>query len=101
MALLLGGAALAAPPEGADPNSPMSEWYRSLTVPGSGAMCCSVADCRPVEARLDGDHWAVKMGDDWWPVPPAVILKRENLDGRPVACIYLGAIRCFIPPVGT
>ncbi len=47
----------AAPPEGADLNSPLAGWYKSLRVPptggeNAGMSCCSIADCRPAKARL-------------------------------------------------
>ena len=38
----------------------------------------------------------------WVTVPEDVILKRENLDGRPIACrTTYGTIRCFVPPPET
>ena len=93
--------ALAAPPEGADPSSPMASWYRSLKTP-AGTSCCSIADCRPVRARLAGDHWEIRdsTSDVWQTVPPEVILRRENADGRPVACRMGVKILCFVPPAG-
>ncbi len=40
----------AAPPP--DASGQFSDWFRSLTVPGiPGAPCCTMADCRMVEAR--------------------------------------------------
>jgi hypothetical protein len=93
--------AIALPPSDADPNSPMGLWFRSLTVPRSGLSCCSIADCRVVEARLAGDHWEVRAGDSWMTVSPEVVLRRDNPDGRPVACLQAGAVRCFVPPAAT
>jgi hypothetical protein len=118
--------ALAAPPEGADPNSSMGQWYRSLMQPNSNASCCGLGDCRPVEARLTPVGWEIKlslivgqlrkesgeldpvMADKWISVPNDKVLKRENLDGRPIACVGGGddpgippSIHCFIPPSGT
>jgi hypothetical protein len=93
--------ATAQPPPDADPNSTMGQWYRSLTVPRSGLSCCSVADCRAVEARLTAGRWEIRAGDDWLAVPPEVILKRDNPDGRPIACVLAGTIRCFVPPAAT
>src|SRR6185437_7141339 len=61
--------ALAAPPQGYDPNSPTAQWYRSLRLPGATMGCCSMADCRPVEARTNGDHWEAWYDDKWIAIP--------------------------------
>jgi hypothetical protein len=98
MLLLLAGVAAGQPPQGANPNSPLGLWYRSLTQPYNGRSCCSVADCRPVEARLAGDGWEIRVGGRWLAVPRWNVLKRENLDGRPIACLHAGYILCFVPP---
>jgi hypothetical protein len=98
---VLAGAAMGEPPPGADPNSPLGLWYRSLTVPYGGHSCCSVADCRPVEARLVGEGWQVQFDGAWIKVPPYVVLKRDNPDGRPIACLHAGIILCFVPPAAT
>ncbi len=101
----------AAPPEGSDPNSPMAEWYHSLQTPDGGS-CCSVADCRPVNARQTADGWEIFIdpimaGNTiispgiWEPVPPDRVLRRENADGRPIACRFGGRTLCFVPPAGT
>ena len=89
------------PPPGADPGSPLGLWYRSLAQPLSGLSCCSVADCRPVEARLVGKGWEILVDSTWIAVPPDVVLTRDNPDGRPIACLYAGTIRCFVPPAAT
>ena len=48
--LHIAGSAYAAPPP--DASGQFSDWFRSLTVPGiPGAPCCTMADCRMVEAR--------------------------------------------------
>ena len=100
--------ALAAPPEGADPA--LAPWYRSLTQPGTGWLCCSIADCRPVVTReRDGkleafiDRKAFPDGtDEWVEVPEKVILHgKDNPTGEPVACWFEQAIRCFTPASGT
>ncbi len=100
-ATLLAAAALASPPDGVNPDSPIAQWYRSLKAPDIGGSCCSIADCRPVEARQVGDHWEVLTKTGWQSVLPQRVLHRENLDGRPIACEILGQIRCFVPPAGT
>src|SRR5215468_6727045 len=86
----------AAPPNGADPDSPLGQWYKSLQAPHTGKQCCSISDCRPVLAREKNGRWEVylenalsetlELGNGRWvTVPEDVILKRENLDGRPIA----------------
>lgn len=105
-----------APPDGVDLSSPMSQWYQSLKVPnGNGAGCCSVADCRPVEARMGKSGYEAFVGkstfpdeaDDlshgaapnaWLPVPEeAIIRPLANPSGSAVLCWYNGTIRCFVP----
>jgi hypothetical protein len=100
IAVLLSEAAWAAPPGGVDPDGPLARWYRSLKAPDIGGSCCSIADCRPVEARQVDDHWEVLTDEGWEPVLPERVLRQENLDGRPIACKILGEIRCFVPPPG-
>jgi len=98
---VLAGVALGQPPPGADPNSPLGLWYRSLTAPLSGASCCSIADCRPVEARWVGEGWEIYVNDVWIAVSPYVVLRRDNPDGRPIACLRPGMVMCFVPPAAT
>ena len=45
----------AEPPADADPA--LRPWFKSLKRPGSGASCCSIADCRPVSYRLSADGY--------------------------------------------
>lgn len=87
-----------------DGGDPLAVWYRSLRIPGTGGSCCSEQDCKPVEARLNGDHWEVAIGEGplpvWEEVPSAAVLRQPNLEGRPVACRFGGKILCFVPPAG-
>jgi hypothetical protein len=99
-AVLCGSTASGAPPDGADPNSPLGVWYRSLQAP-DGKSCCSIADCRPIDARLVGEHWEIRTEMGWQEVPPDRVLRWENPDGRPIACRSLGLVLCFVPPAGT
>lgn len=86
------------PPENADPA--LAPWYRSLKQPGSGIGCCSIADCRPVDARTGPHGWQILVDGLWRDVPPGVILQgKENPTGRPVACIFYGDILCFVPGI--
>ena len=98
--LLAGFGAWAAPPPGADPNSELSAWFRSLQN-AKGEFCCSVADCRkPYAWRQQAGGYQVQAAKDgpWLDVPPDNILRRENLLGDAVACIVAGEVRCFIAP---
>jgi hypothetical protein len=92
-----------AAPLGADPDSPLAGWYRSLRT-SHGVTCCDVSDCRPVTARRTADGWEIVIYKDdrhevWEAVPPVAVLRRENPTGGPVACrsLQLGT-RCFVPP---
>jgi hypothetical protein len=98
MLLVVAGVAAGQPPQGADPNSALGLWYRSLTQPYTGYTCCSLADCRPVEARLAADGWEIRADGRWLAVPHWIVLKRDNPDGRPIACLHAGHILCFVPP---
>jgi hypothetical protein len=92
----------AAPPDGADPNSPLGIWYRSLKVPGTGQSCCNVSDCRPVDAAwIEGDHWRARIGDQIIDIPANRVLSRENPDGRGILCRSVWEVLCFVPPSGT
>ncbi|HEY7578144.1 MAG TPA: hypothetical protein VH855_11165 [Acetobacteraceae bacterium] len=58
----VGASAFAAPPPEADGR--FRDWFRSLTLPGSpNVKCCSIADCRMVEARWNQQtqHYEAKV----------------------------------------
>jgi hypothetical protein len=94
----LSAAALAAPPEGSDLS--LAPWYQSLKQPGTRVGCCSVADCRPVDSRIVGDHYEAMLDGKWIDVPPARVLEHEpNPTGRAVACwTPRYGILCFVRP---
>jgi hypothetical protein len=101
----------AAPPAGQPVDPEMHRWFDSLKQPKTGAACCSIADCRPYESRMVGDHYELLDHGRWRPVPGDVILHRENKVGTAIACLetqwnysfgppqadFLPAILCFIP----
>ena len=95
--------AWSAPPQGTDLNSPLHQWYEGLKQPESGASCCSLADCRPVDAvKQDEKGYQIYYQGTWMRVPPEkVIHGTPNEAGEPVACImYLSGnptILCFLP----
>ena len=87
----------AAPPPGADPNSPMAAWFKGLQQPHPGISCCSVADCRPVNARVIDGHYQVLHEGKWLPVKDDRILPQQsNPAGEPVACVYSGEVLCLV-----
>jgi hypothetical protein len=62
VALQVGASAYAAPPPGGD--GKYRDWFQSLTVPGvPGAICCTVADCRMVDARWNdqAQHYEARV----------------------------------------
>ena len=92
--------AVAAPPENADPS--LAPWFNDLRTPWTNARCCSIADCRTVSARVVDDHYEVFVGGMWRSVPPtAVLQRRDNPTGQPVACwTPQGGITCFVRAPG-
>ncbi len=96
VALLSSTSALAAPPDDADPA--LAPWFNSLRAPWTNALCCSIADCRPTDARIAGDHYEAFVGGQWRPVPPDRVLQRsDNPTGRPVVCwTPATGIMCFV-----
>jgi len=107
-------AAAAAPPADRPINPEMHRWYESLRQPGKNAGCCSIADCRTYESRLQRDHYEIFIHDRWFPVPDSVVLRVENKAGLAVACLgttwnyelrpapadYVPDILCFVPGPG-
>jgi hypothetical protein len=95
----------AQPPDRVDPS--LSPWFESLKQPGTGAGCCSIADCRAAEVRRDNQAYEVKIDHTWhvssifWlQVPPNRILDEpDNPTGHAVLCYTPEAgILCFVPP---
>ncbi len=104
-AALAFGSAIARPADNVDPK--LSPWFESLTQPGTGAGCCSIADCRVAEVRHDTEGYQVKVDGSWglsatfWlRVPPERILDRtDNPTGQAVLCFTPAAgILCFVRP---
>ena len=95
----------ALPPDNADPA--LAPWFKGLIQPGTGAECCSISDCRPVEARQDGDGYEVKIDQQWhlsaifWLRVPAerILRQHSNPTGKAILCYTPEAgIICFVPP---
>jgi hypothetical protein len=103
--------AYAAPPVGQTIDPELQRWYKSLQQPNTGAGCCSVADCRPYDARVVRDHYEILDHGRWFAVPNSVVLHRENKVGAAVACLatrwnydfgpppadFSPGVMCFIP----
>ena len=94
----LAGAAVAAPP--ANPDPALAAWFNSLRQPWTNALCCSEADCRAVDSRLNDGHYEAFIDDAWRRVPEHLILNRsDNPTGRAVACwTPQVGILCFVRP---
>jgi hypothetical protein len=86
----------AAPPPVTDPT--LAPWFNSLRQPWTNALCCSLADCRPVDSRLNNGHYEALIEGEWREVPDRLILNRnDNPTGRAVACwTPQVGILCFI-----
>lgn len=98
MLLLAAGALRAAPPETGDAS--MHGWFESLKQPGSGVSCCSIADCRPVDYKMDSNGYEALIEAKWVRVPDEKILHgKPNPTGRGVLCRspISGTILCFVP----
>ena len=99
--MMMAALARGTPPEHTDPA--LAPWFRSLQQPNTGVSCCSIADCRAVEYRINGDHYEAFVDEKWRAVPPEKILQHiDNPVGRAVVC-YTPAlgILCFVRPTET
>jgi hypothetical protein len=56
-------------------------FYSKLVRKDTNTSCCNLADCRPTESRMVGDHYEVKVDGVWTPVPKETILHVEAPDG--------------------
>jgi hypothetical protein len=101
LALLVASPAFAAPPPGADPDSPMSKWFRGLRIPENNGSCCDESDCRVTTAQFRDGKWYAITEDGWEAeVPAAKVLKDQaHPAGSAVLCWRrdLG-VMCFVPP---
>lgn len=104
----------APPPEGSEDYKimhPYAQWVTSQH-DRLGRWCCSIADGRPVDAKISPEgHWQVMfqrpetISDDaaqpvpsgWINVPDDAVIKGANPMGVPIAWWYRGRIQCFCP----
>jgi hypothetical protein len=94
------------------PNVPLDvrEWFEHLRSP-KGVLCCSYADGhRTGYDTRQGQYW-VPIEDEWYPIPPEVVIKAANPVGEAIVWYMLVAygdvnsgpkyrILCFIPSDG-
>jgi hypothetical protein len=91
------GTAAAAPPP--DPDPALAAWFDSLKQPGTGARCCSIADCRPSPYQQTAEGYRVLMNGRWRDIPPDKILQKTgNPTGEAIVCSIDGQILCFVRP---
>ena len=82
---LVSGVATANPPPDADMS--LAPWFQGLHQPGTGMLCCSIADCHPTDFRTNGSHYEALIEGRWLAIPPDKILDRtDNPTGRAVVC---------------
>ena len=100
--------ALAEPPPGSDPTSPLAAYARSIRH-RSGRSCCSEADCRPTtvlpfsdgmyHAWISKEQYGEDAPDDWveipWSVIEDTIANGPPPDGHSWVC-YSGRVLCAI-----
>ena len=91
-------AAMAAPPEDADPS--LGPWFRGLSA-SDGTPCCAIADCRRTTSRLTAEGYEAFIDDTWVAVPSDRVLHRiNNPTGQAVVCCAprTKIILCFVRP---
>lgn len=98
IALLCLRPALAAPPPDADPG--LAPWFRSLHIPGSAVLCCSVTDCRMTVSRVVAGHFQALVEGIWRDVPDdRVLTQADNPTGHAVVCwTPFAGVLCFVKP---
>lgn len=89
--LFISSFAWAEPPKGINPNSSISQWYRSLRSPDNYG-CCSDADCRPVEFKFQDNEYSFLYYNKWYKIPKekenmVILHNKNNPTGEAVACI--------------
>jgi hypothetical protein len=96
--ILVAGGLRAAPPEQANPE--LHGWFESLKQPGSGISCCSIADCLPVDYKMETEGYEALIEARWVRIPGDKVLHgKPNPTGRAILCRspISGTILCFVP----
>ena len=83
------------------------ESFYSTLKRDDGGSCCNLMDCRPTQSRMIGDHYEVKVGGAWMPVPSNKINNVIAPDGGAHVCapeqegVNKGVLFCVVlPPDG-
>src|SRR2546423_2240665 len=82
-------------------------FYSKLIRKDTKTSCCNLADCRPTQTRMVGDHYEVKVDGNWTPVPPNVIQNITAPDGGAHVCAPTqegadkGVLYCVVLPPDT
>lgn len=82
--------------------SPLKPWFDGLKSEGGG-LCCSMSDGYVVEDpdwEAVGDHYRVKIENEWVDVPDENVIKEPNLSGKTMVWPYMthpNKVRCFLP----
>src|ERR1041384_1817226 len=64
-----------------------SDWFKSLTMPGTKASCCGLGDCHRTDADWRKGQWWVFVSDEWRPVPQSKVLTSpHSIDGSAYVC---------------
>jgi hypothetical protein len=83
------------------------QFYNKLVRSDTKTSCCNLADCRPSESRMIGDHYEVKVDGDWVRVPQATIQKVTAPDAGTHVCAppqigaNKGVLYCVVLPPET
>ncbi len=82
-------------------------FYSKLKRNDGQGSCCNMLDCRPTQSRMVGDHYEVRVEDEWVPVHPDTINNVVAPDGGADVCAprqigrTKGVLFCVIlPPEG-
>ena len=62
------------------------DFYSKLRRNGGKGSCCNMMDCRPTQSRMVGDHYEVKVDDEWVLVPVNTINNVVAPDGGAHVC---------------
>lgn len=83
------------------------DFYWRLLRNDTRTSCCSLADCRPTQSRMIGDHYEVKVDGAWTSVPKNSILDIQAPDGGAHVCASKqegsdrNVIKCVVLPPET
>ena len=83
------------------------DFYSKLVRKDTKTSCCNLADCRPTESRMVGDHYEVKVDGAWVTVPKDTIQNVSAPDGGAHVCapkqtgLNRGTLYCVVLPPET